>query len=525
MHTDQEVSMLNQFFLFRIHGRRFLFLIVTALLLVAILGFFRSWVWWLYIALAPVTAIGIWDLYFTSDTILRNFPFFGHFRYLSLHISPEIHQYFVEGNTEGKPFNRIQRNLVAKRAEKKLETHPFGTEEDVYLENYEWVPHSIYPKPAKDVSPRVRVGGPDCRQPYEAAILNISAMSFGSLSAAAVRALNHGARSGGFYHNTGEGGLSPYHEVAGADLVWEIGSGYFGCRDENGEFNEALFRDTAAKPTVKMIEIKLSQGAKPGHGGVLPGPKVTPEIARIRNVRPYTKVVSPAYHKTFSDAPGLLRFVQRLRDLTEGRPVGFKLCIGDTDEFEEICRAMLETGIRPDFITVDGGEGGTGAAPPEFSDSVGMPLEEALVFVTDTLNGFDLKKDITLIAAGKVISAFDMIKVFALGADICNSARGMMFALGCIQALKCDTDECPTGITTHDPALTRGLLVSVKAQRVANFQHETVLAALELLAAMGLGEFGELRRRHVHKRIDVESMKTFEDIYPSIETGAYLSGA
>lgn len=452
--------MLNQFVLFRIHVRRFLTLAAILLLVVTIVGSIWPLFFWLYLILLPIILIGLWDLYFSSNTILRNFPFFGHFRYLALRISPEIHQYFVENNTDGKPFSKIQRNMVNKRANQRLETHPFGTEEDIYRENYEWVPHSIYPKPCRETAERVLVGGADCRQPYKAALLNISAMSFGSLSAAAVRALNQGAKSGGFFHNTGEGGLSPYHEEAAADLVWEIGSGYFGCRDEEGCFNEKMFRETAAKNIVKMIEIKLSQGAKPGHGGVLPAAKNTPEIARIRNVKPYSKVVSPSYHKTFSDAHGLLKFVQRLRDLSAGKPVGFKLCIGDCCEFEEICRAMIDTGIRPDFITIDGSEGGTGAAPPEFSDSVGMPLEEALVYVINTLDGFDLRKEVRIIAAGKIVSAFDMIKAFALGADICNSARGMMFALGCIQALKCDTDECPTGITTHNPHLTRGLVVS-----------------------------------------------------------------
>lgn len=523
MHTDEMNSMLSQFFLFKIHGQRFLIIAGTAVVLVGGAGWLWHPVLWVYVVLVPMILVGLYDLYFSSNTILRNFPFFGHFRYLSLRISPEINQYFVENNTEGKPFNKIQRNMVNKRADQRLETHPFGTEEDVYRGDYEWVPHSIYPRQKKEAAPRVRIGGPACRQPYDAAILNISAMSYGSLSASAVRALNYGAKVGGFFHNTGEGGLSPHHQVAGADLVWEIGSGYFGCRDQDGNFNDQMFRETAAKPAVKMIEIKLSQGAKPGHGGVLPGPKVIPDIAKIRNVKPYTKVVSPAYHKTFSDAPGLLKFVQRLRELSEGKPVGFKLCIGDTGEFEDICRAMLETGIRPDFITVDGGEGGTGAAPPEFSDSVGMPLVEALVFVNNTLNGFDLKKDIRVIASGKIVSGFDMIKAFALGADLCNSARGMMLALGCIQALKCDTDECPTGITTHNPHLTRGLVVPDKARRVTNFQQETVNAALELLASMGLDEFRELQRHHIHKRINFETMKSFADIYPLVGTSAYLS--
>ncbi len=522
MPTHEQSSKLNQFLLFRLHGRRFVALVAAAAILICIAG----WLWrpalWLYLALAPVVAIGVWDLYFTTDTILRNFPFLGHFRYVSLRISPEIHQYFVEGNTEGRPFDKIQRGMITERSEKRLETHPFGTEEDVYHEHHEWVAHSIYPRDAPASAPRVPIGGSACRQPYDAAVLNISAMSFGSLSAPAVVALNRGAKAGEFYHNTGEGGLSPYHEDAGADLVWEIGSGYFGCRGRDGGFDPELFRDTAARPVVKMIELKLSQGAKPGHGGVLPGAKNTPEIARIRGVEPHTKVVSPAHHSTFSDARGLLEFVQRLRELSGGKPVGFKLCIGSTSEVVEICRTMVQTGLRPDFITVDGSEGGTGAAPPEFSDSVGMPLEEALVFVVDSLRGFDLAREIRVVAAGKIVGGFDMVKAFALGADVCNSARGMMFALGCIQALKCDTDECPTGITTHDPNLTRGLVVPAKARRVANFQEETVRSALELLAAVGLERFGDLRRHHLHRRVNGESIHSFEEIYPTVEVGARL---
>lgn len=521
MHTDEEVSMLNQFVMFKIHGRRFLIISFVFLAVIAVIGWFWPPLYWLYLVLLPIIAIGLWDLYFSTNTILRNFPFFGHFRYLAMDISPEIHQYFVENNIDGKPFSKIQRDMVNKRATLRMETHPFGTEEDLYRQNAEWVPHSIYPKSYQKEAERIRIGGAACRQPYDAALLNISAMSYGSLSAAAVRALNQGAKLGSFYHNTGEGGLSPYHEEADADLVWEIGSGYFGCRNEDGGFSEQKFRETAGKPVVKMIEIKLSQGAKPGHGGVLPAAKNTPEIARIRNVEPYTKVVSPAYHNTFSDGRGLLEFVQQLRDLSAGKPVGFKLCIGNSSEFEEICQAMIETGIRPDFITIDGSEGGTGAAPPEFSDSVGMPLEEALVYVSDTLSGFDLKKDIRLIASGKIISAFDMIKVFALGADLCNSARGMMFALGCIQALKCDTGECPTGITTHNPHLTRGLVISEKARRVANFQQETIKAALELLAGMGLETFTGLRREHIRKRLSSGKVVSLEEIFPSVEAGDF----
>jgi glutamate synthase domain-containing protein 2 len=488
-----------------------------AAILVGVLG----WLWrpllWLYLPLAGVVSVGLWDLYFSTNTILRNFPFLGHFRYLSLRVSPEIHQYFIESSTEGKPFSKLQRSIVNKRADKRLETHPFGTEQDVYGEHSEWVLHSIYPSDGQTEAPRVRVGGPRCLQPYDAAVLNISAMSFGSLSAAAIRALNYGAKAGGFYHNTGEGGLSPHHEVAGADLVWEIGSGYFGCRKENGDFDKHQFQKTATQPAVKMVEIKLSQGAKPGHGGVLPARKNTPEIAAIRGVQAYTKVVSPARHKAFSDARSLLAFVEQLRELSGGKPVGFKLCLGIAQEFIDICQAMVDTEITPDFITVDGSEGGTGAAPPEFSDSAGMPLEEALAFVSDTLRGFGLADTIRVIAGGKIITGFDLVKAFALGADICNSARGMMFALGCIQALKCDTDECPTAITTQAPHLTRGLVVEAKARRVTNYQEETVKAALEILAGMGLQRFDELQRHHIQKRTREGSVKTLEDLHPAID--------
>lgn len=514
--------MLNQFFLFNVHGKRFLITSGVIILVTGGVGWVWHPFWWLFVLVVPVVLIGIADMLQTENTIIRNFPFLGHFRYILLNISPEIHQYFVESNTDGRPFNKNQRDFVNKRSEKQAETHPFGTELDVYEEKYEWAPHSIYPKEVMDHLPIIPVGAANCDKPYDAALFNISAMSYGSLSAAAVRALNKGAQMGGFYHNTGEGGLAPYHLEFDADVVWEIGSAYFGCRTADGNFDPEEFKKKATDSRVKMIEIKLSQGAKPGHGGVLPAIKNTEEIAEIRGVEPHTKVVSPAFHKAFSDAEGLLNFVQKLRELSGGKPCGFKLCIGREEEFITICAKMLETGIKPDFITIDGSEGGTGASPIEFSDSIGMPLEEALVFVTDTLRGYDLKDDIRIIASGKVITAFDIIKTVALGADICNSARGMMFALGCIQALKCDTNECPTGVTTHDPALTRGLVVEDKAERVANFQQATIKASLELLAGMGLTDFRQLKREHIHKRVEPETIKTFEDIYPSVEIGAYL---
>ena len=514
--------MLNQLALFNIHAKRFLIVSAVIVLLIGCVGWMWHWVWWLYVVAGPIILIGIGDMFQKRNTIIRNFPVLGHFRYLFLSISPEIRQYFVESNTDGKPFNKNQRDFVNKRSENAFQTHPFGTELDLYEEKYIWAPHSIYPKELKEEAARINIGNKHCEQYYNASILNISAMSYGSLSAAATRALNKGAAMGNFFHNTGEGGLAPYHLEFDADVVWEIGSGYFGCRTEDGHFDPDTFKEKARDERVKMIEIKLSQGAKPGHGGVLPASKNTKEIAEIRGLEPHTKVVSPAYHKTFSDECGLLNFVQQLRELSGCKPVGFKLCIGKKEEFIAICEAMRETGIHPDFIAVDGSEGGTGAAPIEFSDSIGMPLEEALAFVVDTLRGYDLKKEIKLIASGKIITGFDIIKVMALGANACNSARGMMFALGCIQALKCDTNECPTGVTTQDPDLTRGLVVSDKAERVKNFQKETVDAALELLAAMSMEDFSELQRTDIRKRVEQHTFQSFEEIYPSVEVGAYL---
>ncbi len=514
--------MLNQFFIFNINGKEYLSYIAIVILIVFGIGWFWNPFWWVFILVGPMAVIGIIDMLSKENNIIRNFPFLGHFRYLFLSISPEIRHYFVEGNTDGKPFNKIQMDFVNKRADLRAETHPFGTELDIYETGYEWMPHSIYPKPQMEEVPSIHFGGENCSQPYNAKMFNISAMSYGSLSASAIRALNKGAKIGGFFHNTGEGGLTPYHLEYGADLVWEIGSAYFGCRTVDGEFDPEEFEEKAVHPNVKMIEIKLSQGAKPGHGGVLPAVKNTEEIARIRGLEPYTKVVSPAYHSTFDDAEGLLHFVQQLRELSGGKPVGFKLCIGKKQEFIDVCEAMISTGLKPDFITVDGSEGGTGASPVEFSNYIGMPLNKALVFVTDCLNGYDLKKDIRTIAAGKIVYSFDILHAIALGADCCNSGRGMMFALGCIQALKCDTNTCPTGVTTQDPNLTRGLVVDNKAERVANFQIETVLAAVELLAGMGLDDFSELERSHIRLRTDPDTFETYEDIYPTVKTGAYL---
>lgn len=503
---------------------KILFYEFTITVLIIAIAFVWRPILWFFILVGPIILLAIYDIFQKKNTILRNFPFFGHFRFWLQSLGPELHQYFVESDTDGTPFNRTQRSIVYKRSAKTLETHPFGTEQDVYSDGYEWAPHSIYPKKMMDNAPRVRVGGPDCKQPYDASLFNISAMSYGALSSNAVRSLNKGAKLGNFFHDTGEGGISPYHLENGGDLVWEIGSGYFGCRTKDGNFSEEKFKRQATLPVVKMIEIKLSQGAKPGHGGVLPAVKNTPEIAEIRGVEPHTKVISPAYHKAFSDAEGLLHFVQKLRELSDGKPVGFKLCVGSKKEFIDICEGMITTEIKPDFITVDGAEGGTGAAPFEFSDSIGMPLEEGLTVVTDTLNGYGLKKDIRIIAGGKIITGFDIIKNLSLGADICNSARGMMFALGCIQALKCDSNECPTGITTHKPSMVQGLVVSDKSVRVANFQGETVEAFLELIAGMGIDDLSQLNRSLIMKRVEPNRTVSFEELYPSVPYGSYLNG-
>lgn len=464
-----------------------------------------------------IIGIGIHDLVQKEHTILRNFPVIGHMRFLLEMIGPELHQYFVESDTDGKPIDRNHRAYVYTRSKLGKETHPFGTELDVEKENYKWMKHSIYPSPLLPELPRVMIGGPDCKQPYSASIFNISAMSYGSLSKNAVMALNLDAKAGNFFHDTGEGGISEYH-LQGGDLVYEVGTGYFGCRTEDGNFSPEKFKEKAAIPEVKMIEIKISQGAKPGHGGVLPAVKNTEEIAQIRGVKPHVAVISPPGHKAFSDAEGLLQFVKQMRELSDGKPIGFKLCIGSKQEFIDICEKMVETGIKPDFITVDGAEGGTGAAPIDFTNYVGMPWEKALVFVVDTLDGFDLKKDITVITATKIFTAFDIFKALCIGADVCNSARGMMLALGCIQALQCDTNKCPTGITTHTPSLKRGLVVEDKWKRVRNYHERTLYGFLELFSAAGCKKLSDLNRSFIFKQVETE-VKCYEDIYPPVALG------
>ena len=474
--------------------------------------------------IGPLVLLGILDMIQTKRAIRRNFPLFGRLRYLFESIRPEIQQYFVESDTSGRPFSRMFRSVVYQRAKREVDTTPFGTQLNVYEDNYEWISHSINALDffAVNEHPRVTVGGPYCTQPYSSSVFNISAMSYGSLSKNAVMALNEGAKIGGFYHNTGEGGLTDYHLEGGGDVVWQLGTGYFGCRTPDGNFDPEAFTQKVQHPNVKMVEIKLSQGAKPGHGGILPAAKVTAEIARIRLVEMGKDVDSPPYHKAFSTPLGLLDFVKQLRELSGGKPVGFKLCIGHRSEFVAICMAMVQTGIYPDFITVDGGEGGTGAAPLEFSNSVGMPLRDALAFVYDCLTGFDLKQHIKIIASGKIATGFDLVKNFALGADLCNSARGMMLALGCIQALECNKNTCPTGVATQDPQLTKGLVVAEKKVRVANFHHETVKSAGELMGAAGIRHPDHIHRVYIHRRISPNRVETYLDSYPYIPKGSLL---
>lgn len=504
----------------------FLLVMLPLMAVVLALGVFYHWVWWLLILLVPIWLLGLADMLQKKHAIMRNYPVLGRLRYLMEDLRPKIYQYFVESDTDGSPINRVDRSTIYQRAKRQLDTQPFGTQFDVYSEGYEWLAHSVNPTDFRQLNkdPRVTFGEGRCTQPYSASVLNISAMSYGSLSANAVEALNAGARIGHFAHNTGEGGLSPYHLKHGGDIIWQIGTGYFGCREEDGSFSPELFKEKAAHPQVKMIEVKLSQGAKPGHGGILPGKKNTPEIAAIRHVRPYTTVYSPTYHTAFNSPRGLLEYVGRLRELSGGKPVGFKLCIGRRTEFFSICKAMLETGIYPDFITVDGGEGGTGAAPPEFSNSVGMPFMDGLAFVQDSLRGFGIRDRLRVIASGKILTGFHIVRAMALGADTCNSARAMMLALGCIQALVCNTNKCPTGVTTQDKWRMAGLVVDDKKQRVANYHQDTVESCVELIAAAGLTDPGQVDRSLVFRRVFMNAVKSFSEIYPDTEPGAYLQG-
>lgn len=471
-----------------------------------------------------LTLLGIRDVVQKDHAVLRNYPITAHLRFLLEEIRPEMRQYFFESEKDGMPFSRDTRAVVYQRAKMVLDKRPFGTQEDVYAEGYEWMHHSVAPRPHASEHFRITIGGPDCTRPYSASVFNISAMSFGALSQNAIRALNIGAKKGGFAHDTGEGGVSPYHREAGGDLIWEIGSGYFGCRNRDGSFNPQEFARVAASDQIKMIELKISQGAKPGHGGVLPAAKVSEEISKIRGVGMGEDCISPAYHKAFSTPLQMMAFLGEMRRLSGGKPVGFKLCIGHPWEFLAICKAMLQTGIYPDFIVVDGNEGGTGAAPVEFMDHLGMPMREGVNFVHNALVGINARDRIRIGASGKIATAFDIARAMALGADWCNSARGFMFALGCIQSLSCHTDRCPTGVTTQDLSRNRALVVPHKADRVQNYHHATLHALAELIAAAGLDHPEEIRPIHFSHRASGNDVQSFARLYPPLRPGELIDG-
>jgi glutamate synthase domain-containing protein 2 len=461
--------------------------------------------------------IGLRDALQTRHAILRNYPLIGHLRFLLEYIRPEMRQYFLEDDETPLPFSRNQRALVYQRAKGQNDKRGFGTLIDPYKPGAIWLSHSNVARHPDERAFRVRIGNESCLQPYDSSVLNVSAMSFGALSANAIRALNRGARVGGFAQDTGEGSISPYHRQEGGDLIWEIGSGYFGCRDAAGNFSAEKFAAQASDPQVRMIEIKLSQGAKPGHGGVLPAAKVSPEIATTRGVAIGKDCVSPATHSRFSTPIGLLEFVAELRHLSGGKPVGFKLCIGDPVEFMSICKAMLATKIIPDFIVIDGTEGGTGAAPVEFADHVGMPARDGLSFAHNALRGAGLRDSIRLAVAGKIVSGFDVATMLALGADWCNAARSFMFALGCIQSRSCHTDECPTGVATQNALRQRGLDVADRANRVVNFHRATVQSLGELIGAAGLDSPAQLKAGSFMIRDDKGQPVPLSSMYPEID--------
>lgn len=509
---------------------RFIAFTVTSL---ATVGFGAAWAadsdaHWLAIPFGIgffLTCVGIHDFFQTKHAVLRNYPIMAHFRFIFESIRPEMRQYFFEGDKDGMPFSRDRRAVVYQRAKTMLDVRPFGTTFDVYGTGFEWMSHSIAPRPVGKEPFRIMIGDVDCAKPYSASVFNISAMSFGALSANAIRALNGGAKRGGFAHDTGEGGYSPYHREGGGDIIWEIGSGYFGARNPDGTFSPEKFAAGAANEQVKMVELKLSQGAKPGHGGVLPAPKVSHEISLTRGVPMGEDCVSPSSHSAFSTPVEMMQFIAEMRRLSGGKPAGFKLCIGHEWEFLAICKAMLETGIYPDFIVVDGKEGGTGAAPMEFVDHVGKPMRQGLYFVHNALIGIGARHRIKLGAAGKIITAFDIVRSMALGADWCNSARGFMFAVGCIQSQSCHTDRCPTGVATQDPTRQRALVVPDKIDRVFNFHRATLNELAELTAAAGLDHPSEFKPEHISRRISASEVITFADLYPSLAEGELVAGS
>lgn len=506
--------------------RNILLILAVVLSLLFLALSFRSPLWWLGFAVSFLfLVLGLFDLLQHRWTLTRNYPVAARLRWLFYKLRPYLRSYIVEADLEGKPFSLDARNLVHARARGQTDTQPFGTERNTDSAEYSWLSHSIIPVTDLDEDPRIVIGGDQCTQPYQTSILNISAMSFGALSAKAIEALNKGAKLGGFYHDTGEGGISPYHLKHGGDLVWEIGSGYFGCRDKAGDFDPHRFTEEASRSEVKMTEIKLSQGAKPGHGGLLPAAKVTEVIANSRGVPAYQDCVSPRAHSAFTTPIELLEFASTLRELSGGKPVGIKLCVGHIHEVLAIVKAILKTGIYLDYIVVDGGEGGTGAAPLELSDNVGMPLTEGLITVRNALVGTGLRSKIKIAASGKVHSGMGLATNLALGADWCNAARAFMFSIGCIQAQRCHQGTCPTGITTHDPGRQRGLVVDVQAERAARFHQKTVSALSEIVAAVGLRHPKELEPHHLVHRVGATDSKLFDRIYTFLPENALLENS
>lgn len=504
---------------------RRLFWILSIILFAFVAGVGQFWpdVYWLLIIIVPLFFLGIYDMVQRKQNVLRLYPLVGHLRFMLQDIRPQIQQYFIETNTNGKPFSREDREMVYARAKNVLDALPFGTQRDVHEPGFNSINHSMSPKKVPKEQTRITVGNFQCKKPYHASRLNISAMSFGALSARAIQALNRGAKLGNFYHNTGEGGLSDYHLKEGGDVVWQLGTAYFGCRNKDGGFDEGIFKEKANLSNVKMIEIKISQGAKPAHGGLLLASKITPEIAKIRHVEMGHDVYSPAYHTEFSTPRELLQFVARLRELTGGKPIGFKCCIGQRSDFFGICKAMLETKIYPDFITIDGAEGGTGAAPVEFTDFIGVPLDEGLVFAHNALVGTGVREHIRLICSGKIISGFDMTMKIALGADMCNSARGMMFSLGCIQSRRCHNNTCPTGVATQDPARMLALDINDKAPRVKNFHENTIESFLEVVGAAGLESVSDLNPSYIYKVVDRKQALHYDEVYEFLKPGQLLT--
>jgi glutamate synthase domain-containing protein 2 len=482
------------------------------------------WAWWVLggVVLA-IIAVAIYDLVQTKHSILRNYPVVGHLRFLLETLRPELQQYFIERNWDGRPFDRDIRSIVYERAKGIHGEKAFGTERDVNSVGYEYLIHSTAPVPEPDRPPRVDVGGPDCSQPYSMSLLNVSAMSFGSLSPNAVRALNRGAGLGGFAHDTGEGGISPYHLEHGGDLVWEIGTGYFGARTDDGDFDPAQFRDQSARDQVKCVSLKLSQGAKPGIGGVLPAAKVNAEIAQTRSIPEGVKCVSPSAHKVFTTPIELIEFIARMRELSGGKPAGFKLCVGSRTDVLAICKAMLEVGTAPDFIIIDGSEGGSGAAPLEYEDHIGTPLTDGLLTVHNALVGTGLRDRIRIGASGKIAAGNDVVKRLVQGADYTNSARAMMMAVGCIQAQICHTGQCPVGVTTQDPKRQRALHVGDKSMRVKNYQEATVKQAVEIMASMGVSDPRDLTPELLQRNIERSEHRSYAELYEWLEPGELVS--